>query len=68
MYLVTYAGQETEPEPNPRESRSYDRFMAGADTNQLAAFYHTNEGTVLRWINNERSRRHGLPSPYGWHS
>lgn len=66
--LVAFAGKETEPEPNPKESRAYERFLAGADTSQLAAFYRCNEGTVLRWINNERSRRRDLQSPYGWRS
>lgn len=64
MHLVAYAGKNVESERNDRRSRAYDRFMAGADTLQLSAFYRVNEYTMLRWINVERSLRHGLPSPY----
>jgi hypothetical protein len=61
--LVAYAGKEAEP--HGRQIWAYDRFMAGADTLQIAEFYRVNESTVLRWVNVERSRRHELASPYG---
>jgi transposase-like protein len=64
MALVAYAGKDTEP--NPRQQYAYDRFMAGADTTQIAAFYRISEATVLRWVNVERSSQLGLPSPYGF--
>lgn len=62
--LVAYAGKETEPTPDPRWARAYDKFKRGADTVQIAEFYHVYERTVLKWINIERSSRRGLPSPY----
>ncbi|TGQ11207.1 hypothetical protein EN858_14895 [Mesorhizobium sp. M4B.F.Ca.ET.215.01.1.1] len=66
--LVAYAGKlydEEEQYAHPMQINAYDKFMAGWDTQRLAARYHVKERTALRWVNNERSRRHGLPSPYG---
>lgn len=58
--LVAYAGKES----NPRREYAYQRFLAGADTKQIADFYRMSEATVLRWITIERCARRQLPIPY----
>jgi transposase-like protein len=54
----------TEPGAHPRQVNAYDKFMAGFDTQQIADIYSVKERTALRWISNERSRRHEISSPY----
>lgn len=66
--LIAYAGKEPRAFQSiraPQQSRAYDKFMSGMDTLQIADMYRVTERTALRWVNNERSLRHGLPSPYG---
>lgn len=60
MALVAYAGKQR----NPKREYAYCRFMAGADTKQIADHYRMSEATVLRWITLERSARRQLPNPY----
>jgi transposase-like protein len=64
MRLIRYAGFD----PNedcacPKLKGVYKRFLAGSDTAALARYYRVRESTVLRWINEARSRALGLPSP-----
>lgn len=54
-----------EPFAIPRQVNAYDSFMAGKDTLELSAKYKVSEARMLQWISVERSRRHGIASPYG---
>lgn len=53
-----------EPGAHARQVNAYDKFMGGLDTLQVAAHYHISEPCALRWISQERSRRHQRASPY----
>lgn len=50
---------------NPKQINAYDKFMAGLDTKQIAELYSVTEPCALRWVSQERSRRHEKASPYG---
>lgn len=63
MTLIPYAGKDIEPEPNPKRARVYAHFKRGADTYDIAKFYHMSEATVLRWITDERCKQRGLGTP-----
>lgn len=66
--LVSLPRKQTIAEINDRapsrQVNAYDKFMGGLDTLQVAAFYHVSEACALRWISQERSRRHERSSPY----
>jgi len=75
MTLIGYAGRERWKQPlvvrkpirhrRTRSQMAYDLFRLGNDTADLAARLEVQEATILRWITYERSRRLGLPNPYG---
>jgi len=75
MNLVPYAGMERWKQPlvkraptrrrRTRSQMAYDLFRLGNDTADLAVRLDVQEATILRWITYERSRRLGLPHPYG---
>ena len=64
MSLIAYAGQEPEFTVSQRAYGAYNRFKAGEDTRDIARSWNVTEATVLRWINDARSAKLGLPSPY----
>jgi len=69
MSLIPYAGQDAErvrgrPPRLPQRERALMMFRKGMDTLFIADHLKKSECTALRWINTERSKSLGLPSPY----
>ena len=65
MFVALAAQIQPEIPAHPRQVNAYDKFMAGYDTAQIAELWHVSEPVALRWISQERSRRHEIASPYG---
>ena len=65
LSAAVYADEYSEIPAHPKQVNAYDSFMAGKDTHDLAAKYRVTEATALRWVSQERSRRHEIASPYG---
>lgn len=62
--IYQYDAEERRKRTFKRPEKAYDLFGLGFSTFDMAKRFRVKEATILRWITEERSKRHGLSNPY----